>query len=357
MKKILFLLALLPFVAFGQHTTNFGKSGDGDVSKSDSGVIFATPYMLDTLTVSAAGAVMLVDSGVWAGGYITPKGLNDSLLLKLNKADSALMAGGYTSYADGLVISSGLVAKLNKADSAAMAGGYTSYADGIAGLALKANIASPTFTGTVGGVTATMVGLGNVTNKAQVELEDSAAYASGYMTRYDGITGLALKLNKADSVNYADGYMSRYDGVIGLALKANLASPTFTGTVGADVITATGVITGAVSITLDTDATIVLTAAQCRNTVRINNDADVIDYTLPDATTGLIILFYDIAGGVITIDAQAGDEIYLNGASVGAGDAIDSPGVISNFICLMAIDGTRWISLGQSGVWVDGGAD
>jgi len=96
----------------------------------------------------------------------------------------------------------------------------------------------------------------------------------------------------------------------------------------------------------------------CRNSARFNNDADVIDYTLPAAESGLVVLFYDIAGGVITIDPFDGtDTIYLDGVSVGAGDAIDSPGAIGNFIALMAIDDTRWISLGRSGTWIDGGAD
>ena len=39
------------------------------------------------------------------------------------------------------------------------------------------------------------------------------------------------------------------------------------------------------------------------------------------------------------------------------GDAIDSPGNAGNFIVLMAVDDTRWVTLGRSGVWVDGGAD
>lgn len=194
MKKILFLFALLPAIAFGQSTINFSKkgSGTGDLSKSDSTTVFVTPSQLsDSLAgVSAAGAVMLKDSVNYASSYM--------------------------SRYDGVT---GLALKLNKADSALMAGGYTSYADGIAGLALKANIASPTFTGTVGGITATMVSLGNVTNKAQVELEDSALMAGGYTSYADGIAGLALKLNKADSVNYTGGYMSRYDGVTGDAGK------------------------------------------------------------------------------------------------------------------------------------------
>ena len=120
----------------------------------------------------------------------------------------------------------------------------------------------------------------------------------------------------------------------------------------------TGIISGKTGITLDTDATIVLTAAMCKNAVRFNNDADAIDYTLPPAEAGLPVLFYDIAGGVITIDPyDATDTIYLNGTSVGAGDAIDSPGNVGDFIALMAIDATRWITLGRNGIWSDGGED
>jgi hypothetical protein len=133
------------------------------------------------------------------------------------------------------------------------------------------------------------------------------------------------------------------------------------------------VITGSSDITLDTDAAITLlptdcnnatrinndadAPTDCNNATRINNDADAIDYTLPTAATGLVVIFYDKAGGVITIDAASGDEICLNGTDLTAGYAIDSPGNAGNFICLMAIDNTHWISLGRSGVWVDGGAD
>ncbi len=59
----------------------------------------------------------------------------------------------------------------------------------------KAPIASPTFTGTVGGITATMVGLGNVTNTSDANKPVSTAQQTA------------------------------------LDLKANLASPSFTGTV------------------------------------------------------------------------------------------------------------------------------
>jgi hypothetical protein len=75
-------------------------------------------------------------------------------------------------------------------------------------LDLKANLASPTFTGTVSGIDKTMVGLGNIDNTS-----DSAKPISSATQ-----TALDLKANTADVSS-------------SLALKANLASPTFTGTV------------------------------------------------------------------------------------------------------------------------------
>jgi hypothetical protein len=143
--------------------------------------------------------------------------------------------------------------------------------------------------------------------------------------------------------------------------NSNTATPLIFGDFTGDsilingVLAATGIISGATGITLDTDATITLTASDCKNRVRINDDANAIDYTLPSAVSGLAIVFYDIAGGVITVDANTGDVIYLNGTALDAGDSIDSPGAVGNFICLMAIDATRWITMGRSGVWIDGG--
>jgi len=120
------------------------------------------------------------------------------------------------------------------------------------------------------------------------------------------------------------------------------------------VLNVTGDLTGMSIPILYTDATVVLTAALCKNKEHANNDAGAIDFTLPAAQAGLVVMFTDLAGGVITIDPFDGtDEIYLNGVSVGAGDEIDSPGNAGDFIVLKAYDDTRWFSLGRSGVWVD----
>ncbi len=82
-----------------------------------------------------------------------------------------------------------------------------------------------TFTGTTGGITSTMVGLGNVTNKAQVELEDSVDYPNGYMSKFDGVTGLALKLNKQDSALMNGGYTSYADGLAKMAIADSNSHP------------------------------------------------------------------------------------------------------------------------------------
>lgn len=178
---------------------------------------------------------------------------------------------------------------------------------------------------------------------------------NSYGIYVDEVTGDAAGTSKAygiyiNSVSGADSNWGIYD--------ASGADWYTSGNISATTLAATGAITGEISITLDTGATVTLAATDCRGHARFNNDADVIDYTLPAAEAGLIILFYDIGGGVITIDPFDGtDTIYLNGTSVGAGDAIDSPGSVGDFIALMALDATRWVTVGQSGTWIDGGAD
>ncbi len=55
-------------------------------------------------------------------------------------------------------------------------GTITSQTDLNTALGLKANLASPTFTGTVGGITASMVGLGNVTNESKATMFTSPTF-------------------------------------------------------------------------------------------------------------------------------------------------------------------------------------
>jgi len=78
-------------------------------------------------------------------------------------------------------------------------------------LGLKAPLADPTFTGTVGGVTATMVGLGNVTNESKATMFTSPAF-TGTPT---GITATHVGLGNVTNESKATMF----------------TSPTFTGTI------------------------------------------------------------------------------------------------------------------------------
>ena len=113
-----------------------------------------------------------------------------------------------------------------------------------------------------------------------------------------------------------------------------------------------------INITLDTDATVTLTSSDCVNAIRVNNDDDVIDYTLPNAETGLSILIQSMYAQVVTIDCyDTNESIVLDGTTLTAGNAIDSPGTAGDYVNLVAISATQWVVIGRSGTWVDGGAD
>ena len=110
-----------------------------------------------------------------------------------------------------------------------------------AAIALKAPIASPTFTGTVSGVTATMVGLGSVNNTAdsakpvstaqQTALDLKATLLNPTFTgTVGGITKAMVGLANVDNTTDAGKPVSTAAAAVN-ALKADLLSPTFTGTV------------------------------------------------------------------------------------------------------------------------------
>jgi hypothetical protein len=108
-------------------------------------------------------------------------------------------------------------------------------------LDLKAPLASPTFTGTVSGITSTMVGLGNVDNTADASKPVSTAQASAIATAKSEaiaevnalLVGAPAALNTLDELAAALGDDANFASTVttNLAAKAPLASPTFTGTV------------------------------------------------------------------------------------------------------------------------------
>lgn len=146
-------------------------------------------------------------------------------------------------------------------------------------LNLKANLASPTFTGTVSGITASMVGLGNVENKSSATIRgeitgSNVTTALGWTPVQQGTgtgqgtnvikigwsgTRLKATVDVTDQGNFVfDSHLAGY---------APLASPTFTGTVSG--ITKSMVGLGSVDNTADS-AKPVSTAQQTALNLKAN---------------------------------------------------------------------------------------
>lgn len=146
----------------------------------------------------------------------------------------------------------------NSVTGALSAADHTTYSGYAATIALKANIASPTFTGTVTAPTFSGALSGNATTATsatsfsgslagdvtgtQAATVISAATVTGKL-----ITGF---VSGAGTVAATDTILQAIDKIVGnIALKANIASPTFTGTVTSPAFSGplTGNVTGNVS--------------------------------------------------------------------------------------------------------------
>ena len=179
-----------------------------------------------------------------AGLAVTEGKIADGAVSTVKIADSAITTGKLAndSVTTGKIAADTIVnADINP--SAAIA---QSKIDGLgAALDLKAPLDSPTFTGTVSGVTKSHVGLGNVDNTADTAKPVSTAQATAIATAKSEaiadatsqvnalLTGAPAALNTLDELAAALGDDANFASTVttNLAGKAPLASPTFTGTV------------------------------------------------------------------------------------------------------------------------------
>lgn len=118
----------------------------------------------------------------------------------------------------------------------------------------KANLDSPTFTGTVSGITKSMVGLDNVDNTSDVNKPVSTAQKSYVDTSISNLVASApATLDTLNELASALGNDANFSTTVinSLATKAPIASPTFTGTVSG--ITKSMVGLGSVDNTSDVD--------------------------------------------------------------------------------------------------------
>jgi hypothetical protein len=209
-----------------------------------------------------------------------------------------------------------------------------------------ARLASPTFTGTVVGITKTMVGLGNVDNTTdankpvstavQTALDLKAPLSSPGLTGTPTAplavtgtnttqiattsfvqqelniltTGAPAALNTLDELAAALGDDANYAATITTALgnKAPLASPTFTGTVGG--ITKSMVGLGNVDNTTDANKP-VSTATQTALDLKLNLSDPSVDYYITNSGSGAYLV-NGVSNGLMTFEKGKKYRIHVN---------------------------------------------
>ena len=143
----------------------------------------------------------------------------------------------------------------------------------LSALNLKAPLASPTFTGTVSGITKSMVGLGNVDNTADADKPISTAQQAAFLQQEE----------RTDHLEFLQFIQANEQHVRTDALEVNkapLESPTFTGTVSG--ITKSMVGLGNVDNTADADKPISdLTQAALDGKQAVGNYATLVDGMIP----------------------------------------------------------------------------
>jgi hypothetical protein len=168
-------------------------------------------------------------------------------------------------------------------------------------LDLKAPIASPIFTGTVSGITKSMVGLGSVDNTADVDKPISTATQEALDTKVSTATfstTIATKANSTD-VNTA---LALKASAADLDLKAPTASPIFTGTVSG--ITKSMVGLGSVDNTADVSKPI-STATQAALDLKLNATSNAASATKLAASKNINGVAFDGSEDItIAVDAS-----------------------------------------------------
>lgn len=146
-------------------------------------------------------------------------------------------------------------------------------------------------------VTITTTAETNVTLPTSGTLATTQNIADSLNAAFDNaVTGVDL----ADSVNYASGYMSRYDGVTGLALKQNIIPD---------------------SVAYTSNSTLALTDA---NKIIMATKATSILITIPTNTTaaipiGTTINFVQAGAGIIVFKEASGVNLYSKKDSIATG--------------------------------------
>ena len=241
-----------------------------------------------------------------------------STAAEINVLDGITSSTAELNILDGVTSSA---AEINILDGATLTTTELNYVDGVtsaiqAQIDLKAPLANPTFTGTVAGITSTMVGLGNVNNTSdankpvstatQTALDLKAPSANPTFTgTVTGVTATHVGLGSVNNTSDADKPVSTATQTA-LDLKANLASPTFTGTPTLPTGTIATTQTAGNNTTAVATTAFIQTALGNYRRMTASDTAPSVDVTAGDFwydTTGLNLYIYVGSAWVqVTID-------------------------------------------------------
>jgi hypothetical protein len=188
---------------------------------------------------------------------------------------------------------------------------------------------------------------------------DTITQGNTYAWGNSGSTGGLLAWTQDDSaVYYTLAEWRAFEPTdLGLGMVQPDPDYDFTGRV-ANLAT-TGTITGLISIAIDTSSPTSPAMYGEDHYADVATGAADHVYNLPDPpVAGMSGCFYDMGegDGGITVAVPAGDFIWLDGVKGADGVDIDSPAVDGTggngeFICLIAISATDWVTKGRSGAW------
>jgi len=248
------------------HTTSIGTLQTAEalntakISYTDSAVVaghttsigeLQTAEALNTAKISYTDSAVVAGHTTSIGTLQTAEALNTA---KISYTDSAVVAqhtADFTQIYNGINVVSVVLQDLGNRDYVyadndifTTVEGHTTSIGTRAlktDVDLKAPINSPTFTGTVGGITKSMVSLGNVDNTSDANKPVSTAQqtaldlkanlnAPTFTGTVSGISKSMVSLGNVDNTTDANKPVSTAQQTA-LDLKANLNAPTFTGTV------------------------------------------------------------------------------------------------------------------------------
>jgi hypothetical protein len=241
-----------------------------------------------------------------------------STAAEINILDGATLSTAELNILDGVTASA---SELNILDGASLTTTELNYVDGVTSaiqtqLDTKAPLNAPTFTGTVSGISKSMVGLGNVDNTSDANKPVSTAQQTAidlkaninsptFTGTVSGINSTMVGLGSVNNTSDQDKPISTATQTA-LDLKAPLASPTFSGTpslpTGTTAITQTA---GNNTTALATTAFIQTALGNYRR-MTASDTAPTVDVTTGDFwydTSGLnLYLYFGSAWIQITID-------------------------------------------------------